>query len=102
MYQQSTIFALPCVITADGDRDGIPNVMAEAMATGLPIVSSPISGIPELVKDNRNGLLVPPRDVDALAAALQRLLSNTKLRHRLGKAARETICQRFDSSTTTR
>ncbi|HHL19193.1 MAG TPA: colanic acid biosynthesis glycosyltransferase WcaL [Thiothrix sp.] len=102
LYQQSTIFALPCVITADGDRDGIPNVMAEAMATGLPIVSSPISGIPELVKDNRNGLLVPPRDVDALAAALQRLLSNTKLRHRLGKAARETICQRFDSSTTTR
>jgi glycosyltransferase involved in cell wall biosynthesis len=102
LYQQSTLFALPCVITADGDRDGIPNVMAEAMATGLPIVSSPISGIPELVKNNVNGLLVTSRDVVALTTALQRLLCDVELRHRLGDAARETICQQFDSSVTTR
>ena len=102
LYQQSTVFVLPCIITADGDRDGIPNVMAEAMATGLPIVSSPISGIPELVKDHVNGLLVPPRNVSALTTALQNLLGDIGLRTRLGSMARKTICQQFDSSVTTR
>ncbi|HND35614.1 MAG TPA: glycosyltransferase family 4 protein, partial [Nitrosomonas sp.] len=102
LYQQATIFALPCVITKDGDRDGIPNVMAEAMATGLPIVSTPISGIPELVEDQVNGLLVPPRDVEGLAGALKLLLADEMLRHKLGKAARQTICEQFDATVTIR
>lgn len=102
LYQQTTIFALPCVITEDGDRDGIPNVMAEAMATGLPIISTPISGIPELVEDQINGLLVPPRDVERLAEAMKLLLADETLRYKLGKAARQTICERFDAAVSIR
>ncbi|MCB1985401.1 MAG: glycosyltransferase family 4 protein [Burkholderiales bacterium] len=101
LYQRATIFVLPCIITADGDRDGIPNVMAEAMATGLPIISTPVSGIPELVAHNANGLLVPPRNGQELAHALQTLIQDAELRNKLGNAARQTICELFDSSETT-
>jgi glycosyltransferase involved in cell wall biosynthesis len=101
-YALATIFALPCRIDADGDRDGIPNVMAEAMAMGLPVVSTDISGIPELVEHGVNGLLVPPDDAVRLAEQLRLLLEDANLRSRLGSAARETICRCFDSSQTTR
>jgi glycosyltransferase involved in cell wall biosynthesis len=59
IYQLSDIFVLPCLVAADGDRDGIPNVLAEAMATEMAIVSTRVSGIPELVEDGSNGLLAP-------------------------------------------
>ena len=58
-YRRSSLFALACRITDDGDRDGIPNVLMEAMAAGLPVVSTAVSGIPELIDDGVNGLLVP-------------------------------------------
>jgi glycosyltransferase involved in cell wall biosynthesis len=76
--------------------------MAEAMATALPVVSTSISGIPELVEHGSNGLLVPPDDPEALTNALQLLLQDAELRRRLGSAARETICRCFDSDQTTR
>ena len=101
LYQQCTIFALPCQILDNGDRDGIPNVLAEAMATGLPVVSTDISGIPELVTHRQNGLLVPQKNVQALAAALGELLGDSALRLSLGHAARETICRIFNSQQTT-
>lgn len=100
-YAQAAVFALPCLITDDGDRDGIPNVMAEAMAMGLPVVSTPISGIPELVADEVEGLLVPPRDSTALAVALARLLADPALSLRIASAARARICERFDARKTT-
>ncbi len=59
-YAEADIFVLPCRIDDSGDRDGIPNVLAEAMATGLAVVSTNVSGIPELVRNDENGLLVPP------------------------------------------
>jgi glycosyltransferase involved in cell wall biosynthesis len=102
LYRQATMFVLPCQIVGNGDRDGIPNVLAEAMATGLPVVSTDISGIPELVVHRDNGLLVPQRDVHALAKAMEELLADAPLRQRLGQAGRETICRIFDSTTTTR
>ena len=101
MYHESVIFALPCLVAADGDRDGIPNVLAEAMATGLAVVTTAVSGIPELVRDGIDGLMVPERDPLALAAALQRLLHDSALRQRLGNAARDRVCQVFDSHQTT-
>ncbi|MEZ4617850.1 MAG: glycosyltransferase family 4 protein [Caldilineaceae bacterium] len=101
IYHDSTIFALPCFVVDNGDRDGIPNVLAEAMATALPVVSTNISGIPELVKDGDNGLLVPQKDAVALADALERLLIDGALRRQLGKAARATILDVFDSWQTT-
>lgn len=101
IYRDARLFALPCQVMEDGDRDGIPNVLAEAMAMGLPVVSTPISGIPELIEDGRHGLLVPPRDPAALAAALRRVLSDDALHERLSVAGRARICARFDSRRTT-
>lgn len=100
VYQQATVFALPCRVIENGDRDGIPNVLAEAMAMELPVVATRISGIPELVTTDVNGLLVPQRDPIALANAIERLLCDAQLRDRLGKEARSTICRDFDAKQT--
>jgi colanic acid/amylovoran biosynthesis glycosyltransferase len=90
------IFALPCVTMPDGLMDGVPVSLMEAMALGLPAVSTTVSGIPELVRDGRTGLAVPPRDVRALADALGRLLSDRGLADRLAAAGQELVRQEFD------
>src|SRR3989449_1886969 len=86
-YQRASIFTLPCVTTADGDRDGIPNVLLEAMGSGVPVVSTPVSGIPELIESERDGLFVPPNSPARLAEAIDRLLTSPELRERLARAA---------------
>ncbi|MGE0642809.1 MAG: glycosyltransferase [Nitrospira sp.] len=102
LYQQATVFVLPCHIVHNGDRDGIPNVLAESMACGIPVVSTTVSGIPEVIDDRRNGLLVAPRHPEALAKAIEELLIDSDFRHTLGQAGRETICHIFDSNVTTK
>lgn len=97
IYRAATIFVLPCCVARDGDRDGIPNVLLEAMATGLPVVSSTVGGIPELVEHNCNGFLVPEKDAAALANALERLLGDAGLRTSLGAEARRHIMTHFDA-----
>ncbi|MEO6726893.1 MAG: glycosyltransferase family 4 protein [Blastocatellia bacterium] len=97
IYQQATLFVLPCQITENGDRDGIPNVLAEAMAMGLPVISTNISGIPELVDHRVNGMLVPQRDAAALGEAVAELLDHPAMRRQLGEAAREKVCRWFDA-----
>lgn len=97
-YQQSSMFVLPCRVVADGDRDGIPNALLEAMACGLPVISTDISGIPELVKSEKNGLLVKPNDSESLAVAIERLLTDSMLATRLSSNARQSVCERFDSA----
>jgi glycosyltransferase involved in cell wall biosynthesis len=101
IYARAHVFALPCQVMDDGDRDGFPNVLAEAMAMGVPLVSTRISGIPELIDDGVHGLLVNPRDPDGLAQALQRVLEDTELRESLVRMGRQRICERFDSRRTT-
>jgi len=101
IYRGARVFALPCQIMEDGDRDGFPNVLAEAMAMGVPVVSTRISGIPEMIDDGVHGLLVEPRDPLALAQALRRVLTDTGLHARLAHAGRLRICERFDSRRTT-
>lgn len=95
LLPSADLFVLPCVIAADGDRDGIPVSLMEAMAAGLPVVSTTVSGIPELV-DESAGVLVPPRDAAALAAALAELATQPERRRRLGEGGRRIVRQRFD------
>ena len=96
LYRDASVFALACRVDDDGDRDGIPNVLVEAMAAGLPVVSTAISGIPELVEDGRTGLLVPPEDPVALAEALHRLEKDPVLRTQLADAGQAIVAERFD------
>lgn len=100
--ESADIMALPCVEARDGARDVTPNVLLEAMAMALPVVSTPIGAIPEMVDDGHDGLLVTPRDEAALAGALERLMTDAGLRSSLGAAAREKIERRFDSSINAR
>jgi glycosyltransferase involved in cell wall biosynthesis len=101
-YRRASVFALACRVDGDGDRDGIPNVMVEAMAAGLPVVSTAVSGIPELVEDGRTGLLVGPDDPEALADAVWRLAEDPPLADRLAEAGRATVAERFDGDVLTR
>ncbi len=97
VYEEAAVFALPCRIAGNGDRDGIPNVLVEAMAMGLPVVSTSVSGIPELITHDVDGRLVPEDDPAALADALAALLADGPLRERLGRAAREKVRRNFDA-----
>ncbi len=92
----STVFVLPCVIARDGDRDGIPNVILEAMAVGKPVISTTVSGIPEAVADGVTGRLVEPADAGGLAGAMADLLDSHATRSQMGSAGRERIEDLFD------
>lgn len=95
-YHKASVFCLPCRVLDDGDRDGIPNVLVEAMACGTPVVTTPVSGIPELVRDGRNGLFAEPDDVASLTAALAQAFGDPPLCARLGLAAREAVHEHFE------
>jgi glycosyltransferase involved in cell wall biosynthesis len=95
-YRSAAVFCLPCRVLDNGDRDGIPNVLMEAMACGLPVVTTPVSGIPEIISDGFNGRLVPPDDPAALADALQRIDADGPLAESLSNEARATVRERFD------
>lgn len=95
-YQRADIVVLPCVRGRDGSHDITPNTLIEAMAMRLPVVSTTIGAIPEIVDHEVNGLLVPPNDEHALAETLERLLRDGALRRALGEAARRKVEERFD------
>jgi glycosyltransferase involved in cell wall biosynthesis len=101
IYQQSQIFVLPCQIVNDGDRDGIPNVLVEAMASGLAVISTRISGIPELIKHQHNGLLVTEKNSRELANAIEQLINDSASAEQYKDHGRATVLQYFDSSKTT-
>jgi glycosyltransferase involved in cell wall biosynthesis len=93
---KAAIFALPCVVAPNGDRDILPNVLKEAMAVGVPVVTTRLDGIEELLTHEDSGILVPPANPEALAGSLQRLLADSDLRLRLSTQARKVIEDRFD------
>ncbi|HEV2820368.1 MAG TPA: glycosyltransferase family 4 protein [Solirubrobacteraceae bacterium] len=96
LVQGANVMATPCVVGADGNRDGLPTVLLEAMALGTPCVSTPVTGIPELVIDGRTGLVVGQHSPDELAGALARVLDDEGLRVSLARAGRALIEERFD------
>jgi len=96
-YRRATLFALPCVVAAGGDRDGIPTVLLEAMASGVPVVSTTVSGIPELVESDCDGLLVPPGSPAKLADALDQILLDPHLGEKLARAGRIKVRERFST-----
>ncbi len=100
--KSSHAFVLPCVPARGGWMDGIPNVLIESMALGVPVVSTSISGIPELVEDGACGFLVPPRDATALADVLSKLLSDRELQETFGREGRAKVESLFEMSANAR
>ncbi len=94
-YRAADVFILASRIAADGDRDGLPNVLMEAQSQGLACVSTTVSGIPELILDGTTGLLVAPENEESLAAALARLIADPGLRRRLGAEGRTRVREHF-------
>ncbi len=93
---EAEVAVLPCVVTDSGDRDGLPTVLLEAMARGLPVVTTTVSGGPEIVEDGVTGRLCPPNDPGALAEALDAVLSDRETAHRMGRAGRLRAERLFD------
>jgi glycosyltransferase involved in cell wall biosynthesis len=96
IFQNATLFALTPVQTEDGDRDGIPNVLVEAMAVGLPVVTTAVAGIPELVDNNQNGFLYESHDVESISLGIIELLRNAEKRRQFGEAASKKVNEQFD------
>ena len=96
LYRESDLFVLASRITKNGDRDGLPNVVVEALSQGLPVIGSRVSALPEIIEDSVNGRLVPPEDPAALAAALGALVEDPAARRRLGAAGIRRVAEGWD------
>ena len=96
ILQGADVLVAPSVPTSDGRREGIPVVLIEAMSSGVPVIASNLSGIPELVINEQTGLLTPPRDVAALTKALERYYHDPALRQQLGQSGRRKVTEEFD------
>jgi colanic acid/amylovoran biosynthesis glycosyltransferase len=94
--QNAAVLAAPCIVANDGDRDGLPNVIQEALALGLPVIATDVTGIPEVIQPGKTGLRVPQRDPEALAEAIEQLLEDPGLRVRLAAEGRRLIEAEFD------
>ncbi|MGE5532021.1 MAG: glycosyltransferase family 4 protein [Bacteroidota bacterium] len=96
VYRRADAFCLPCIVAKDGDRDGLPNVILEAMAYGVPVVASNLSAIPEVIVNEETGLLAAPGSAHEIAAQLERVLSDGELRRHLIANARRKVEEDFD------
>ena len=94
--KRATVLVLPCVVSSTGDRDALPTVLLEAMAVGLPAISTSLSGIPEIIDHGKTGLLAPPENPMLLAKAIVEVLGNPKLRERLAREGRSKAEEAFD------
>jgi len=99
-YRQSDLFILPSRIDETGDRDGLPNVIVEAQSQGIAVLSTTISGIPELIDTDVNGVLVEPDDIKGLGQALETLIRDPSLRNRMGRAGQEKVHNHFSHKQT--
>jgi glycosyltransferase involved in cell wall biosynthesis len=95
-YAAAHIVVVPSITDATGDRDGLPNVVLEAMSSGRPVVASDVGAVSSAVVDGRTGVLVPPGDAEALAGALEFLADQADMRERLGREARARVEADFE------
>lgn len=95
-YRRAHIFVLSSITTDNGAQEGVPNVLIEAQASGLPVIATSYSGIPELVVDGKSGFLVPERDVDALAAKLEYLIKHHEIWPEMGRCGRRVVEEKYD------
>jgi glycosyltransferase involved in cell wall biosynthesis len=102
LLAESHIFVLACVPEQGGGSDNLPTVVMEAMMCGLPVISTTLAGVPEMITSGENGLLVGPRNPRALAAAIEQLLVSSEQASQLARHAGETAREKFHLSTTTR
>ena len=100
LIQDAAVMATPCVVGNDGNRDGLPTVLLESMALGTPCIATPVTGIPEVIRHEETGLIVPERNSYELSVALERMLEDGELRTRLARAARDLIEAEFDNRKT--
>jgi glycosyltransferase involved in cell wall biosynthesis len=98
-FGRATVFALTPIVTDDGDRDGIPNVILESLACGVPVVSTAAGGITEVLIHECTGLVAPPGDIVEIAAQLERLFGDPALRRRLATAGQRVVAEQFDAHT---
>ena len=96
LFSGADIFILPSIRTSKSDKEGIPGTLIEAMANGLPVISTYHAGIPEVVEDGKDGFLTKERDVEGLASALFKLVSDASLRENLGRSAQLRATQQLD------
>ena len=102
LLARAQIFVLACVVEADGGSDNLPTVIMEAMAAGVPVISTRVAGVPEMIADGEDGLVAPPNDPASLAAAMEKLLRDPLLADRLAAGARQSAAEKFAIERTTR
>ncbi len=100
-YALADVFVLPCVVSSNGDRDGLPNVIVEAMFSGVPVISTPVSAIPEVIKHKETGLLVKEKDEQAIAEGIMLLKNADNLRQSIVKNARGLVEEKLDIQSST-
>lgn len=101
IYQMSDIFVLPSVVTSSGDRDGLPNVLLEALTVGVPVISTAVSAISELIIDGRSGILVPEKDPEAIVNAVLKLQNDPEFYRYLSESGRKKVEREFAISAST-
>ncbi len=99
-YKKSDLFVLPSRIDETGDRDGLPNVIVEAQSQQMAVISTSISGIPELIQSGTNGILNQPDKIDELSHAIEKLATDPKLRNKMGKLGEEKVRSHFSHKQT--
>ena len=97
--EEHDMLVVPSVVHTNGDRDGIPNVIMEALSCGMPVVATDVCGVSEVIRDGETGYLIPQRDPAALADAVRRMLSDREAALRMARAGRELVFRMFDTET---
>ncbi len=100
LLRRAHVLAAPCRVGSDGNQDALPTVLLEALGAGLPSVSTPVAGIPEIVEDGRQGLLVEPNNAEALAAGIEAILDDPRRWAAMSAAGPLKLAQSFDRSRT--